>query len=75
MKKEYDFGVIFDWVGVILDSMAHHRESWARIAREEDLVLKEGFFEDAFGRKNEYIISQMLGWIYRVKRSFPFSFR
>ena len=62
MKKEYDFGVIFDWDGVIIDSMAHHRESWARIAREEDLVLKEGFFEDAFGRKNEYIIPHMLEW-------------
>lgn len=62
MKKEYDFGVIFDWDGVIIDSMEHHRESWARTAREGNLALKEGFFEDAFGRKNEYIIPQMLGW-------------
>jgi beta-phosphoglucomutase family hydrolase len=62
MKRDYDFGVIFDWDGVIIDSMENHRESWYRTAEENNLQVKEGFFEDAFGRKNAHIISNMLEW-------------
>src|ERR1700678_3234443 len=55
-------GAIFDWDGVIIDSSAAHEESWERLAREERRRLPPGHFKAGFGRKNEYIIPNILGW-------------
>ena len=57
-----DWGAIFDWDGVIIDSSWHHEESWKRLAREIGKPLPEGHFLKGFGRKNEYIIPEILDW-------------
>ncbi len=56
------WGAIFDWDGVIIDSSAHHEESWERLAREISKPLPVGHFKRGFGRKNEYIIPEQLRW-------------
>jgi beta-phosphoglucomutase family hydrolase len=56
------FGAIFDWDGVIIDSSKAHEESWERLALETGLTLPEGHFVKGFGRKNEFIIPEILGW-------------
>jgi HAD superfamily hydrolase (TIGR01509 family) len=53
---------LFDWDGVIIDSRAHHEESWERLGRELGRSLPEGHFLKGFGRKNEFIIPHLLGW-------------
>ncbi|HEY0944859.1 MAG TPA: HAD family phosphatase [Opitutaceae bacterium] len=55
-------GVIFDWDGVVIDSSRQHEESWERLAREEGRTLPPGHFKAGFGKKNDVIIPQILGW-------------
>jgi HAD superfamily hydrolase (TIGR01509 family) len=55
-------GVIFDWDGVIIDSSRQHEESWERLAAEERRLLPSGHFKAGFGKKNEWIIPELLGW-------------
>ena len=55
-------GAIFDWDGVIIDSSAFHEKSWELLAREEKLDLPEDHFKKGFGRKNQYIIPNILKW-------------
>ena len=56
------WGAIFDWDGVIIDSSRQHDESWDRLAAEVGKVLPEGHFKAGFGRKNEFIIPNILKW-------------
>jgi HAD superfamily hydrolase (TIGR01509 family) len=56
------WGALFDWDGVVIDSSRHHEESWERLAREGGLALPEGHFKLGFGRKNEFIIPNILRW-------------
>ena len=56
------WGAIFDWDGVIIDSSSHHEESWERLARELGRLLPQGHFKKGFGRKNEFIVPEILGW-------------
>jgi HAD superfamily hydrolase (TIGR01509 family) len=62
MKHSAAWGALFDWDGVIIDSRRHHEESWERLARETGHPLPEGHFIKGFGRKNEFIIPEILGW-------------
>ena len=55
-------GAIFDWDGVIIDSSAHHEESWERLARELGKLLPDGHFEKGFGMRNAFIIPNLLKW-------------
>ena len=55
-------GAIFDWDGVIINSAAHHEESWERLARECAKTLPENHFKRGFGMKNEVIIPELLRW-------------
>jgi beta-phosphoglucomutase family hydrolase len=57
-----NFGAIFDWDGVIVDSSSHHEESWERLAKENGFTLPEGHFRKGFGMKNEFIIPNILNW-------------
>jgi HAD superfamily hydrolase (TIGR01509 family) len=57
-----NWGAIFDWDGVIIDSSAQHEESWERLARELGKELPPDHFKKGFGRKNEFIIPELLGW-------------
>jgi beta-phosphoglucomutase family hydrolase len=56
------WGAIFDWDGVIIDSSRQHEQSWERLAREISKPLPEGHFKAGFGRKNEFIIPNLLNW-------------
>ncbi len=56
------WGAIFDWDGVLIDSSMHHEESWNRLAQEENRILPVGHFLQGFGMKNEAIIPGILGW-------------
>lgn len=62
MPAKPKIGVLFDWDGVIIDSSRQHEESWERLAQEEGLKLPEGHFKAGFGKKNEWIIPNLLGW-------------
>jgi len=62
LRTQAAWGAIFDWDGVIIDSSRHHEQSWERLAHEADKPLPEGHFKAGFGRKNEFIIPQLLGW-------------
>jgi beta-phosphoglucomutase family hydrolase len=55
-------GVIFDWDGVVIDSSRMHEESWDRLAEEVGKPLPAGHFKAGFGRKNQYIIPNILQW-------------
>jgi len=55
-------GIIFDWDGVIIDSAVQHEISWERLAAEEGKPLPPDHFKLGFGRKNEWIIPELLGW-------------
>lgn len=57
-----DLGVIFDWDGVIIDSSRHHESSWERLAAEERRDLPPNHFKLGFGKKNEWIIPELLRW-------------
>ncbi|HEX2853020.1 MAG TPA: HAD family phosphatase [Opitutaceae bacterium] len=61
-KKFSDIGVIFDWDGVIIDSSRQHEESWERLATEERKALPPDHFKLGFGKKNEWIIPNLLTW-------------
>lgn len=56
-----NWGVLFDWDGVVIDSSAQHERSWELLASERSLSLPEGHFKAGFGKKNEVIIPA-LGW-------------
>jgi len=57
-----DIGAVFDWDGVVVDSSAQHEVAWERLAAEEGRALPPDHFERGFGRKNERIIPDILGW-------------
>jgi len=57
-----NWGAIFDWDGVIVDSGWAHAQSWERMAQEIGKPLVPGFFNRSFGMKNERIIPELLHW-------------
>ncbi|MDQ8205410.1 HAD family phosphatase [Pelagicoccus sp. SDUM812003] len=57
-----EFGFIFDWDGVVVDSSRQHELSWDRLAEVEELALYPGHFKDGFGKKNSFIIPNLLKW-------------
>ena len=57
-----DFGVIFDWDGVIIDSSKQHEKSWELLAEEIGKPLTDGFFKQGFGMRSEVIIPDLLKW-------------
>lgn len=62
-----DWGAIFDWDGVIIDSADYHRESWERYCAESGRKLNDTFFKKGFGMKNEVIIPELLNWSHDPK--------
>ena len=59
---QQSLGVIFDWDGVIVDSSRAHETAWELLGLEAGLPLPEGHFKRSFGRKNDVIIPEILGW-------------
>lgn len=62
MANVSDLGILFDWDGVIIDSSRQHEESWERLAVEEGRILPPEHFVQGFGKKNEWIIPNLLRW-------------
>lgn len=60
--KASELGVLFDWDGVVIDSSKQHEESWERLAVEEGRELPPDHFVAGFGKKNEWIIPELLEW-------------
>ena len=56
------FGVIFDWDGVVIDSSNQHERSWEMLAKEIEKPLPENHFKQGFGKRNALIIPEILGW-------------
>ncbi len=54
--------VIFDWDGVVIDSSAQHEHAWEILAKEISKPLPDGHFLLGFGKKNQVIIPEILGW-------------
>lgn len=57
-----EFAAIFDWDGVVIDSSSQHEKSWELLSGETRKLLPAGHFKRGFGKKNEVIISEILGW-------------
>jgi beta-phosphoglucomutase family hydrolase len=57
-----DWGALFDWDGVIIDSSRPHEQAWYILAEREGRVCPEGFFPKSFGMKNEKVIPELLKW-------------
>jgi beta-phosphoglucomutase family hydrolase len=57
-----NWGAIFDWDGVIIDSSALHEASWEMLAAENGRTLPADHFKRGFGMKNEFIIPNILSW-------------
>lgn len=53
---------VFDWDGVVIDSSGAHERAWQAVAREEHLPLPADHFKRGFGKRNEVIIPDILGW-------------
>jgi beta-phosphoglucomutase-like phosphatase (HAD superfamily) len=61
------FGAIFDWDGVVVDSSHIHLKSWEMLAEELDLPLPHDHFERGFGKRNQTIIPDILGWTKNIE--------
>ncbi len=57
-----NFGGLFDWDGVVIDSSKAHEESWDLLGEEVGKPLPDGHFKLGFGRKNQVIIPEILKW-------------
>jgi len=53
---------VFDWDGVVIDSSVAHERSWEVLAVAEHLTLPSDHFIRGFGKRNEFIIPEILGW-------------
>lgn len=56
------FAAIFDWDGVVIDSSAQHERAWELLAEELQRPLPPDHFVRGFGKKNQIIIPDVLGW-------------
>ncbi|WP_309380029.1 HAD family hydrolase [Cerasicoccus frondis] len=70
-----NIGAIFDWDGVVIDSSSAHERSWELLAAEKEFFLPEDHFKKGFGRKNEYIIPNLLNWTQDTDEIKALSFR
>ena len=57
-----EYGALFDWDGVVIDSSDQHERSWEMLAEELGKSLPEDHFVRGFGMKNQFIIPNILQW-------------
>ncbi len=57
-----NFGALFDWDGVVIDSSRQHEQSWELLAAELGKPLPPGHFVRGFGMRSRVIISEILRW-------------
>ena len=56
-----EWGAIFDWDGVVVDSAVQHQTSWQQLAHEEGFAFPEEHFKRGYGKKNDDIFRELLG--------------
>jgi HAD superfamily hydrolase (TIGR01509 family) len=54
--------LLFDWDGVVIDSASLHCRSWEILSQELGKSLPSNHLEAGFGKRNETIIPEILGW-------------
>ena len=54
-------GIIFGWDGVIVDSTSAHERSWSVFADKHNLPLPQNFLLKSFGKRNDFIITEIFG--------------
>lgn len=57
-----NYGAIFDWDGVVIDSSDQHKRSWETLGRELGKPMPADHFTRGFGMVNESIIPEILQW-------------
>ncbi|MGA0333107.1 MAG: HAD family hydrolase [Kiritimatiellia bacterium] len=57
-----DWAALFDWDGVVIDSARAHELSWEKLSQETGLALPHDHFLRGFGKRNEVIFPEILGW-------------
>jgi HAD superfamily hydrolase (TIGR01509 family) len=57
-----NWGVIFDWDGVLVDSAQPHERSWELLAAEVGLPLPDDYFLRSFGVKGPTMVAEVLRW-------------
>jgi beta-phosphoglucomutase len=61
LQRKYDFSVIFDMDGVIVDNHIYHERAWKLFARNHNKILKTGDFYRHFGGTNKEILNDLFG--------------
>jgi beta-phosphoglucomutase len=61
LKDKYDFSVIFDMDGVIVDNHVYHDRAWKLFARNHSKILKTEDFYRHFGGTNKEILTDLFG--------------
>ena len=61
MAKSFEFGVVFDMDGVLIDSADAHFHSWRDLGDENDLTITRAQFDASFGMHNADIIPALFG--------------
>ncbi|MCF8350859.1 MAG: HAD family phosphatase, partial [Bacteroidales bacterium] len=60
MKKKYDFSVIFDMDGTLLDNSEYHKQAWLKFLRKHNINMSEAeYHKKLFGRTSKEILSQV----------------
>lgn len=58
MKKKYDFSVIFDMDGTLLDNSEYHKQAWLKFLQKHDIEMsEEEYHKKLFGRTSKEILS------------------
>lgn len=61
LQGKYDFSVIFDMDGVIVDNHVYHDRAWKLFASNHNKILKTGDFYRHFGGTNKEILNDLFG--------------
>ncbi len=56
------WGVIFDFDGVVVDTIRHHELCWLEVAKEQNKSVTHEQYVSGFGVKNARFIREILGW-------------
>jgi beta-phosphoglucomutase-like phosphatase (HAD superfamily) len=63
--KKLDYmmrAAIFDFDGVLFDSVSLHEQGWRHIAQEEKKSFTRKQFEQGIGVKNQFFVKEILQW-------------
>ena len=61
LQSKYDFSVVLDMDGVIVDNDVYHKRAWKIFARNHNKILKADDFYRHFGGTNKEILNDLFG--------------